>query len=109
MAAEPELLAGVRSVSLYALSPMKKTRNSAARGIVTIPSGAEAHAGEIAMGAADFGKGRVFVSADTMAFQPFRIEQADNAALLENIIGWLVRQPVSSERREAFRNDLFVR
>lgn len=108
-AAETELLAGVRSVSLYALSPMKKTKDSAARGIVTIPSGAEAHAGEIAMGAVDFGKGRVFVSADTMAFQPFRIEQADNAVLLENIVGWLLRQPVAAEQREAFKNDLFVR
>lgn len=76
---------------------------------MTIPSGAEAHADEIAMGAVDFGRGRVFVSADTMAFQPFRIEQADNAALLENIVGWLLRRPVTAEQREAFKDDLFVR
>lgn len=107
-AAEPELLVGVKEVSLYALSPMKKTRNGAARGIVTIPASAEEHAGEIAMGAVDFGKGRVFVSADTMFCQPFRITEADNAVLLENIVGWLSRKDVTPEMRESFRSNLFL-
>lgn len=61
------------------------------------------------MGAVDFGKGCVFVSADTMAFQPFRIEQADNAALLENIVGWLLRRPVTEAMRESFKHDLFIK
>jgi hypothetical protein len=71
--------------------------------VVKIPGTADKHAGDLAMGAVEFGKGRVFVSADAMFAQPMRIECADNAALLENVVGWLVRKEVTDEMREEFR------
>jgi hypothetical protein len=54
------------------------------------------------------GKGRVFVSADAMAFQPFRINEADNAALLENVMGWLLDKPVTQAMRDEFKANLFL-
>ena len=54
------------------------------------------------------GNGRVFVSADAMAFQPFRINEADNAALLENVMGWLLGKPVTQGMRDAFKANLFL-
>ena len=83
---------------------MSLARDSAHRD----PASAEDHADEIAMGAVDFGKGRVFVSFDTMFCQPFRIGVEGDAALLENVIGWLLRVPVTGEMRLDFRNGLFV-
>ena len=60
------------------------------------------------MAAEQVGKGRVFVSADAMAFQPFRINEADNAALLENVMGWLLDKPVTQDMRDAFKASLFL-
>ena len=54
------------------------------------------------------GKGKVFVSADAMAFQPFRIEHEGNAALLANIMGWLLDTPVDDSCRKAFKDGLFL-
>ena len=51
--------------------------------------------GACAIAAQSFGKGRVVVSADPMAFQPYRITTADNAALLVNVLGWLLDEPVT--------------
>ena len=88
---------------------MKIGRGASPISVVRIPSTAESHAGELAMGAVECGKGRVFVSADSMFCQPLRIELADNAALLENIVGWLVRRPVTQAMRDGFRrNGLFL-
>ena len=107
---EPELLDGVSAVSLYTLSPMKNCARGAAREnvhpVVEIPQDAEIHAGLIAMGAVRHGKGRVFVSADTMFCQPHRIGHADNAAFLHNIVGWLLRRPVSMADHAAFKRSL---
>ena len=79
-----------------------------ARAVVRIPSSAEAHPGELAMATVELGRGRVFVSADSMFCQPMRIELADNAALLENAVGWLARRPVTQEMREEFKAGLFI-
>ena len=44
-----------------------------------------------------------------MFCQPLRIELADNAKLLENIIGWLARKKVTKEKRDEFKsNGLFL-
>lgn len=102
------LTEGVRSVSLYALAPMVPAKAGEAVAVVKIPSTAQQQPGGIAMAAATCGKGRVFISADTMFCQPFRIGEADNAALLQNIVGWLARKPVTAAQREDFRKDLFV-
>ena len=102
------LTEGVGSVSLYALTPMTAAKGSAARAVVSIPASAERGAGGIAMAAAECGKGRVFVSADAMFCQPFRITQADNAVLLQNIVGWLLRKDVTPEMREAIKSELFL-
>jgi hypothetical protein len=61
------------------------------------------------MAAVEYGKGRVFISADSMFCQPLRIELADNAKLLENIVGWLARKKVTKEKRDEFKsNGLFL-
>lgn len=58
--------------------------------------------------AVEFGKGRAFFSSDILAFQPFRIEHGDNAALLENVIGWLLHKDVTQAMRDGFRQGLFL-
>ena len=78
------------------------------RETITWLLGAESGADAAAMMAVEHGKGRMFLSADAMAFQPFRIELADNAALLENIVGWLLNRPVTPEMRDAFRANLAI-
>jgi hypothetical protein len=60
--------------------------------------------GACAVAAQSFGKGRVVVSADPMAFQPYRILEADNASLLLNTLGWLLGEPVTSASRAAFKD-----
>ena len=108
VSSESPVAEGVRQVQLFTLTPMKPMRGSLARPVVRIPSSAEAHAGELAMATVEAGRGRVFVSADSMFCQPMRIELADNAALLENVIGWLARRPVTQEMRNEFRSGLFI-
>jgi hypothetical protein len=103
------LAEGVGKVQLFTLTPMKIGHGGTAIPVVRIPAGADRHAGELAMGAVECGKGRVFVSADAMFCQPMRIELADNAALLENIVGWLARREVTQKMRDDFRrNGLFL-
>ena len=82
-----DLTKGVGKVQLYVLSPLVPTKDSAAKVVVPVPDGA-------AMLAIEHGNGRVFVSSDNMFCQPYRITEAGNAALLENIVGWLLRTPV---------------
>ena len=108
VAGESPVTEGVRQVQLFTLTPMKPTRGSRARAAVRIPSSAEAHPGELAMATVELGRGRVFVSADSMFCQPMRIELADNAALLENVVGWLASRPVTQEMREEFKAGLFI-
>ena len=100
--------AGVKRVQLYRLAPLGFTKGSRATAAVRIPSDAEVGAGAAAMATVELGKGRVFVSADAMAFQPTRIGEADNAALLVNVMGWLLRKDVTDADREAFRKGLFL-
>ena len=50
------------------------------------------------------GWGRVVVSAGPMAFQPCRILETDNAALLLNTFGWLLGEPVMTESRAVFKD-----
>lgn len=103
------LTEGVRSVQFFAHSPMSLTRGSQAQPIVRLPATARTRPNvNISVAAVEFGRGRVFVSADSMFMQPMRIELADNAALLENAVGWLVRKPVTAEMRETFRENLFI-
>ena len=100
------LTEGVRKVQLYRMCTLGL--KGAAKPVVTIPADAESCPGACAMAAAQVGKGRVFVSADAMAFQPFRINEADNAALLENVMGWLLGKPVTQSMRDAFKANLFL-
>ena len=103
IAKDSPLAKGVEAVQLFTLTPMKIRGGEGVVPVVKIPGTADKHAGDLAMGAVEFGKGRVFVSADAMFAQPMRIECADNAALLENVVGWLVRKEVTDEMREEFR------
>ena len=84
---------------LQVLRPMKRPLGNAIAGFKTGCEKIYAKMG---------GKGRLFVNFEPMAFQPFRIEHADNAALLENVFGWLSHTPVTAEMREEFRRNLFL-
>ena len=108
VARDSPLTEGVEKVNLFTLSPLVAGKGSDVLPVVRIPATAERHAGKLAMAAVAYGKGRVFVSADAMAFQPLRIETADNAALLENVVGWLLRERVTPEMRATFKANLFV-
>ena len=55
------------------------------------------------MAAQQFGRGRVVVTVDPMAFQPYRIGEADNAALLLNTFAWLLGEKTTPEARASFR------
>jgi hypothetical protein len=61
-----------------------------------------------AMVAKTYGKGKVYLSSDVMAFQPFRIEHADNAIFLHNLMGWLLNRPVTADESKAFKENLFL-
>lgn len=100
---------GVGSVQLFALSPMAlpdSKRNPKLAGYalpaVKTPKGA------VVCATLEWGKGRVFLTTDAMIFQPFRIEHADNAALLQNVIGWLLGKPATDADRTRFRENLFL-
>ena len=89
--APSEVLEGVSSVLNYVHFPIFAGRGKSS-----------------AMVAKTYGKGKVYISSDVMAFQPFRIEHADNAPLLQNVMGWLLNRPVTQQDRDAFRRNLFL-
>lgn len=80
----------VRTVQLFAVDPLSIKHGSAMKPLVRIPPTAKACRDGVVMAAGSVGKGKVFVSAEIMAFQPYRIEAADNAKLLSNIVDWLL-------------------
>ena len=65
--------------------------------------------GRPVMIASEVGKGRLFVSADAMFGQPLRIEEADNANLVANVVGWLLREQTGVSERAALRGELFLK
>jgi hypothetical protein len=93
---------GVKKVQLFALTPIKLSNGSRMEKVVSLPK-TSSMPGACAVAAQTFGKGRVVVSADPMAFQPYRITTADNAALLVNALGWLLDEPVTDQTRAAFK------
>ena len=93
---------GVGKVQLFAMTPLKFSGGSKMEKVVSLPK-TSSMPGACAVAAQTFGKGRVVVSADPMAFQPFRITTADNAALLVNVLGWLLDEPVTDQTRAAFK------
>ena len=97
-----ELTEDVRSVALYTGSPFRFFNKTYANNTVVLSCKRPV------MIAAEVGKGRLFVSADAMFGQPLRIEEADNASLVANIAGWLLREPTGAADRSALRGDLFL-
>jgi hypothetical protein len=93
---------GVGKVQLFAMTPLKFSGGSKMEKVVLLPK-TSSMPGACAVAAQTFGKGRVVVSADPMAFQPFRITTADNAALLVNVLGWLLDEPVTDQTRAEFK------
>ena len=93
---------GIEKVQLFALTPIKLSNGSRMEKVVSLPK-TSSMPGACAVAAQTFGKGRVVVSADPMAFQPYRITTADNAALLFNVLGWLLDEPVTDQTRAEFK------
>jgi hypothetical protein len=95
---------GVGKVQLFALTPLKFLSGSKMDRVVSLPQ-TSSNPGACAVAAQAFGKGRVVISADPMAFQPDRILAADNAALLINTFGWLLGEKVTDTTRENFKKE----
>lgn len=82
--------AGVATVSLYCAKALRLTKDSPLRPVVSFPTDASGKgAGGPVVVAGEVGKGRVVVSSDVMLFQPGRIDRADNARLLKNLVDYL--------------------
>ena len=99
---------GVGSVQLFALAPMSLPDAKRSPGLAGYAAPAvKTPDGGVVCATLEWGRGRVFLTTDAMIFQPFRIEHADNAALLQNAIGWLFGKDVSDADRAAFKAGLF--
>jgi hypothetical protein len=93
---------GVGKVQLFALTPLKFSGESKMEKVVSLRQ-TSTMPGACVFAAQVSGKGRVAVSADPMAFQPGRVLEADNAALLLNTFGWLLSENVTNSMRENFK------
>ena len=107
--AESPLTVGVRRFEAYqsrtlTLKPTDKAKPQAAIRVADEPDGAKG----VLLTQEERGKGRIILNVSAMSFQPFRIEKGDNAELLENVIGWLLREEVTDEMRREFRENLFL-
>lgn len=97
---------GVGKVQLYRLRPLsalsgkRRPKDVETFPVVNVTGGAAVMAGLC-------GKGRFLVSADISMFAPLRIEQGNNAELLANTLGWLLRKPADATARAACRRNLF--
>lgn len=98
-----ELTEGVRRVALYTGQTFCFPKAKHAGKSVVSVSG-----GRPVMVAAEIGKGRLFVSTDAMFGQPLRIDEADNAALVANVVGWLLREPTTDGHRKDLEKGLFL-
>ncbi len=104
------LTRGVAKIELYqartlALRPTETARPQA---VIRLAGAADDAKGGVTLTRETRGKGRIVVNVSAMSFQPFRIEKADNAALLENILGWLLGETVTDDMRRAFKANLFL-
>ena len=97
--------AGVASVSLYCDRALRLAADPPLRSVVAFPADASGKgAGTPVIVAGEVGKGRVVVSSDVMLFQPGRIDRADNARLLKNLVDYLApdetKPPRPTERKK---------
>jgi hypothetical protein len=93
---------GIGKIQLFALTPLKFSGESKMEKVVSLRQ-TSTMPGACVFAAQVSGKGRVAVTADPMAFQPGRILEADNAALLLNTFGWLIGENVTNSMRENFK------
>ena len=82
---------GVGSVQLFALVPLALDGGSPLAPVVSLPE-TSTKPGAPVLAAGEVGRGRVAVMADPMAFQPYRVGEAGNARLLQNLFDWLLRK-----------------
>ncbi len=94
--------ANIGKIQLYASSPLAIKKNSIVKTVVSTP------AGDPMMAAGEFGKGRVFFSADLMWLQPQRIELYDNARLLVNVLAYLLRKDIPEAEKRNLLDNLLV-
>lgn len=81
---------GVKSVVCYAAAPLLLLKDSPLKPVVSFPSDMDGNvSGRPVVAVGEIGKGRIVVSSDAFLFQPSRIECADNARLLENVVNYL--------------------
>ena len=112
LAADDVLAQGVGRYELYhartlAVRPSEKANPQAVIRLAGRGAADDAKGG-VVLTREERGKGRIVVNVSAMSFQPFRIEKSGNAALLENIVGWLFREDVTDAMRRDFKDNLFL-
>lgn len=98
---------GVRTVQFYASTPLKLGKTSLSP-VVSTPADAEVMPGKPMIAAGEYGKGRVVIAADLLWIQPTRIEHADNAPFLANLMGYLLKKEITPQFRSVFKKTLFL-
>lgn len=99
---------GIRSVQFYVNRPMTLKRDSILQAVVLTNNSDERQPDKAVIAAGEFGKGRVVLCSDLLWLQPFRIECDDNARLLMNTLGWLLRNKVTEQKKLEFKSNLFI-
>jgi len=97
----------VSALQFYTSTPLKLEKTNLIP-VVFTPADAEVMPGKPMIVAGTHGKGRVVIASDILWIQPTRIEYADNATLLANLVGWLLKKEITPEFRRNFKRNLFL-
>lgn len=89
--AEHPLAKGLDKILVYTSGPLVFGRNAKMRPLVVYPRTASAGAdGRAVWATGEYGKGRIVVGADALAFQPGRMECASNGMFLNRLVDFLL-------------------
>lgn len=98
---------GVGSVLLYKLRPLfAQDARKMPKGVSAFPVVKTSDGSAMIAGTCD--GGRFVFSSDLSMFAPLRIGHGDNAALLANVLRWLVGRPVDAASRTTCKKNLFL-
>jgi uncharacterized membrane protein len=107
ISADSALTEGVKEVMLFTSVPLR-LKQTPLKPVLYTPRDASVQTNQPMIVAGKYGRGRVVIGSEVMWIQPTRIEYADNARLLINLMGYLVHKPVSPQLRNRFAKTLFL-
>lgn len=99
---------GVKRTRHFVTRPLILGKNSILKPVILTNPGDQHFPNKPIIAAGEFGRGRVVVASDLMWLQPFRVEADDNARLLMNTLGWLLRIPVTEAMTRDWKTNLFL-